>query len=57
MSAVVAAGRRVLPRGWRDFGLQIGIWIGFYFTYQLVRSLADRNETKAVLNGFRVIDL
>jgi membrane-associated phospholipid phosphatase len=57
MSAVVAAGRRVLPRGWRDFGLQIGIWVGFYFTYQLVRSVADRNETKAVLNGFRVIDL
>jgi len=54
---VVAAGRRVLPRGWRDFGLQIVIWIGFYFGYQLVRSFADQNQTKALLNGFRVIDI
>ena len=56
MTAVVAAGRRVLPRGWRDFGLQIAIWLGFYVSYMGVRSLADRNETKALLNGFRVID-
>jgi membrane-associated phospholipid phosphatase len=47
----------VLPRGWSHFGVQIVIWIGFYVSYQAVRSLADRNETKAVLNGFRVIDL
>ena len=57
MTAVVAAGRRVLPRGWRDFGLQIVIWIAFYFSYQGVRTLTDRNEAKALLNGFRVIDL
>ncbi len=57
MTAVVAAGRRVLPRGWSHFGLQIAIWIGFYFSYQAVRSLADRDPTRAVLNGFRVIDL
>ena len=57
MSAVVAAGRRVLPRGWRDLGLQIVIWIGFYLSYQAVRSLADQNEAKALLNGFRVIDI
>ena len=56
MTAVVAAGRRVLPRGWRDFGLQIAIWLGFYVSYMAVRSVADRNETKALLNGFRVID-
>ena len=56
MTAVVAAGRRVLPRGWRDFGFQIFIWFGFYLGYMAVRSLADRNETKALLNGFRVID-
>jgi hypothetical protein len=52
----VAAGRRVLPRGWTDFGLQIAIWIGFYFTYQFVRSIADRDPARALLNGFRVID-
>ena len=57
MNAVVVAGRRFLPRGWIDFGLQVVIWIGFYFTYQGVRSLADRDPSKAVLNGFRVIDL
>jgi membrane-associated phospholipid phosphatase len=57
VTAVVAAGRRVLPRGWSDFGLQFAIWIGFYLSYQAVRSLADRDQTKAVLNGFRVIDL
>jgi membrane-associated phospholipid phosphatase len=57
VNTVVVAGRRVLPRGWRDFGLQIIIWVGFYFTYQGVRSLADRDPSKALLNGFRVIDL
>jgi PAP2 superfamily protein len=57
MSAVVAAGRRVLPRGWRDLAFQIAIWLGFYFSYLGVRSVADQNQTKALLNGFRVIDL
>ena len=33
------------------------IWIGFYFSYQGVRSIADRDPSRAVLNGFRVIDL
>jgi len=53
---MVAAGRRVLPRGWTDFGFQIVIWIGFYFSYQAVRSIVDRNPAKALLNGFWVID-
>ena len=57
VTAVVAAGRRVLPRGWRDFGLQIVIWMGFYFSYLGVRSLADRDPAQAFVNGFRVIDL
>jgi membrane-associated phospholipid phosphatase len=56
VSAVVAAGRRVLPRGWGDFWLQVAIWFGFYFTYLGVRSLADRNPATAFLNGLRVID-
>ena len=55
MDRVVAPGRRVLPRGWRDFGLQLGIWFGFYFTYLAVRSLADRDPAKAFVNGLRVI--
>ena len=46
----------MLPRGWGHFGLQIAIWLGFYVSYMGVRSVADRDPTKAVLNGFRVID-
>jgi hypothetical protein len=57
MERVVALGRKVLPRGWRDFGLQVGIWFGFYFTYLAVRHLTDRDPTKAVVNGLRVISL
>jgi membrane-associated phospholipid phosphatase len=55
MERVVALGRRVLPRGWRDFGVQLVIWFGFYFSYLAVRHLTDRDPTKAVLNGWRVI--
>jgi membrane-associated phospholipid phosphatase len=55
VTAVAAAGRRILPRGWTDFGFQVLIWLGFYFSYQAVRSLADRDPAKAFVNGFRVI--
>ncbi|HKB94100.1 MAG TPA: phosphatase PAP2 family protein [Gaiellaceae bacterium] len=57
MTAIQAAGRRVLPRGWAHFGMQVVIWIGFYMSYLAVRSLADRNPVEAFMNGFRVIDL
>jgi membrane-associated phospholipid phosphatase len=57
VTAVVAAGRRILPRGWVDLGFQIVIWVGFYFSYQAVRSFADRDPAKAIVNGVRVIDL
>jgi membrane-associated phospholipid phosphatase len=56
-AAAVAAGRRILPRGWAHFGLQVVIWLGFYFSYQAVRSLADRDPAKAFVNGLRVLDL
>ena len=56
MTAVVAAGRRILPRGWRDFGVQIVLWVGFYVSYLVVRSVVDRDPSKAIVNGFRVID-
>jgi hypothetical protein len=55
MAALVTAGQRVLPRGWRDLGLQVAIWVGFYVSYLGVRTLADRNPATAFLNGFRVI--
>jgi membrane-associated phospholipid phosphatase len=57
MSAAVAAGRRVLPRGYADFACQLLIWFGFLFAYQLARGLADRDPTKAFANGWRVLDL
>jgi PAP2 superfamily protein len=54
-AAVVAVGRRYLPRGWADFGLQLAIWFGFLAAYQVARGIADRDPTKAVANGLRVI--
>jgi membrane-associated phospholipid phosphatase len=56
-AAAVTAGRRFLPRGWTDFALQVVIWLGFYFSYQAVRSLADRDPAKAFVNGLRVMTL
>src|SRR5919198_2662578 len=56
MSAALAAGRRVLPRGYADFALQLLIWFGFLFAYQLARGVADRDPSKAFANGWRVLD-
>ncbi|MES1247405.1 MAG: phosphatase PAP2 family protein [Actinomycetota bacterium] len=55
MTTVVAAGRRVLPRGYLDFAAQVAIWLGFYFGYLAVRGLVDRNPAKAFVNGLGVI--
>jgi membrane-associated phospholipid phosphatase len=55
MTTVVAAGRRVLPRGYLDFARQVGIWLGFYFGYLAVRGFVDRNPAKAFVNGLGVI--
>ena len=57
MSAAVAAGRRLLPRGYIDLLRQAAIWFGFLFAYQFVRGLADRDPSKAFTNGWRVLDL
>jgi membrane-associated phospholipid phosphatase len=56
MTAVAAAGRRVLPRGWTHLGLQLAIWFGFLLAYQIARGLADRDPARAFANGLRVID-
>jgi len=45
-----------LPRGYVDFARQVVIWLAFYFGYLAVRGLVDRNPTKAVVNGLRVIN-
>ena len=47
--------RRLLPRGWRDLALQLGIWFGFLLLYQLVRGLANRDPATAFANGLTVI--
>ncbi len=57
MSAAIAAGRRFLPRGYADFGLQFLIWFGFLAVYQVARGIADRDPTRAFVNGWRVIGL
>jgi membrane-associated phospholipid phosphatase len=54
--AVLAVGRRFLPRGYADFGLQLAIWFGFLGIYELARGVADRDPSRAVANGLRVID-
>ena len=54
--AVLAAGRRVLPRGWTDLGLQLAIWFGFLAIYELARGIADRDPGQALDNGLRVIN-
>jgi membrane-associated phospholipid phosphatase len=57
VTALVAAAGRRLPRGWAHLGLQLAIWIGFYFAYQLARGLADHGGTAtAFANGQWVID-
>jgi membrane-associated phospholipid phosphatase len=56
MTAVITVGRRYLPRGWADFGLQLVIWFGFVFLYQIARGVADRDVSRAFSNGLRVID-
>src|SRR5207237_4917386 len=54
-AAVQGIGRRYLPRGWSDFGLQAAIWFAFLFAYQIARGIADRDPTRAFENGLRVI--
>ena len=56
MTTIVAAGRRVLPRGWTDLARQVAIWFGFLLAYQVARGLAGHNPTKAFADGLRVID-
>ena len=57
MSVLVSAGRRVLPRGYADFGRQIVIWFAFLGAYQVARGVADRNPARAFDNGLHVIGI
>jgi hypothetical protein len=56
MTTVVATiGRRYLPRGWKDFGLQLLIWFGFLAIYQLARSVNGHDRPLALAHGRWVI--
>src|ERR671930_2259636 len=57
MSVLVAAGRRVLPRGYADLVRQLAIWFGFLAAYQAARGIADRNPPRAFDNGLHVIGI
>jgi membrane-associated phospholipid phosphatase len=55
MTSYAASVGRRLPRGWTHLFLQLAIWLGFYFVYQLVRGHADQNVTKAFTDGKWII--
>ena len=57
MGALVAAGRRALPRGYADFAWQLALWFGFYLAYQAVRARADHDVGLAFTNARRVADV
>jgi membrane-associated phospholipid phosphatase len=46
-----------LPRGRRDFVLQVALWLAFAFGYEAVRWLAAGDRDAALRNGRRVIRL
>ena len=47
---------RLLPHGWKDFGFQLSLWLGFGLAYQVARGIADQSPIEAVQNGLKVID-
>ncbi len=49
--------RQILPQGWGDLWLQVGIWLAFVGAYQLARGVADRSPTEALANGRTVMDI
>jgi hypothetical protein len=55
MERVVALGRRILPRGWAHFGVQLALWLGFYVSYLAERSAVDHDRAEAFANGRRVL--
>jgi membrane-associated phospholipid phosphatase len=44
------------PRGWGDLLLQLGIWFGFLFAYQIARGVAGHGSATAYQNGQLIID-
>ncbi len=48
---IVEAAHRRLPRGVGHLGVQVLVWIAFFFAYNITRGLADRNVSAAFENG------
>ncbi len=47
----------MLPQGWSDLGLQLAIWFGFVFAYQVARGVANRGGVwEAIVNARAVMD-
>jgi len=44
-----------MPKGWADFGRQIGILVGVDLAYTMVRGLADGERYVAMAHGWQVI--
>ena len=57
MTAALAVGQRVLPRGYRDLGRQLAIWLGFLLAYQVARGMADREGAAPAANAWKVMDV
>jgi len=49
--------RQILPSTPGDLALQLALWFGFVFVYQLARGLSDRSPSEAMENGQTVIDI
>ncbi len=54
---LLAASRRVLPRGWTDLLRQIVLFCGAYWLYRLVRGQVDARAAAAFENARSIIDL
>jgi membrane-associated phospholipid phosphatase len=48
---------RILPRGWRDLVRQIGLFVGAFVLYNLVRGLADGGSYKPFGDAMKIINL
>ena len=53
--ALAAVGSR-LPKGWGDFGRQIGILVSVDLAYTFVRGIVDSEKGLAMLHGQQVMD-
>ena len=48
---------RVLPRGWKDLAVQILLFVGGYFLYELVRGLFGDGGYKPFGDAMKIINL